>query len=387
MGAVDVGNEAAFVRSIFSRLQELLGENRLISSEDFLWLPTTGLAIHDQKPDLLVLHPAFYTRKESLRPYVCGVPSSQKFFGEMKLIDVKLRDPNTAFGEHIIHLNHLYDNVTKNSGAFVSTRGAVANSSGIILVECLMRTPIWVMSVKWTDTGGAKAFANFFKGSCKTLEETIGFILDEVCKQLNVKIVESKPNEPCFLGAGTMGHVFKVHDDDEEYALKIVLGESNARMLRKEYMIIREICCLTPPADQITVIADNYAEVKALEAIIGAGFLMSPVGIPVDRSNLSHFKLGLKTLLKLHKLQKYHGDARAANFLLWKNQVILCDLREVGQFVTGNLFDFQNDIATFLQSFEILIDTEIKTWVEQYDPSKENVEEIINYISDHGRRS
>ena len=47
----------------------------------------------------------------------------------------------------------------------------------------------------------------------------------------------------------------KVQDVQNQYALKIVLGESDTRMLRREHMILREIVGLADPSDQITVIA------------------------------------------------------------------------------------------------------------------------------------
>jgi hypothetical protein len=385
MAALDTEKEAEFINTCFSRLQELL-DDRLVSSEDFRWLPTAGSARHDQKPDLIVLHPAFYTSKKSgKRNYVCGIPSSPIFFKELKVIDVKLRDPNTAFGEHVIHLNHLYDNISNNSGEPIVTRGAVADKSGIRLVECLMRAPISVMSVQWTDKGGAKAFSDFFKKSSQDLEKTNGFILNEVCKDLNVLIVESKPDEcePCFLGAGAMGKVFKVQDREQnQYALKIVLGESDTRMLRREHAMLGEICSANPTSsDQFTVIADKYCEIRSDKTIVGAGFLMKPVGKPMNRKDPNHFQLGLKALLKLHKLSRYHGDARAANMLLSNGHVILCDLRDACQNLKGNLTDYQYDISTILRSFKIDVDSKFQEWLEQYDPLKENAEEIIGNIS------
>lgn len=382
-------SEAAFVKFIFTRLQELL-EVRLVSSEDFRWLPTAGSTQHDQKPDLIVLHPAFYTRKTTTkRPYVCGVPSSRHFFKELKLIDVKLSDPTTAFGEHVIHQNHLYNSIAGKSGEPIFTRGAVADQHRIRLVECFMRAPVSVISVDWTSKGGAKAVADFFKKGSDEPEKTVGFILDKVCTALNVSIVESQPEDyaPCFLGAGAMGKVFKVQGSNgEKYALKIVLGESDICALQREHKILQEICDLADPTDPITVKAENYCVVDLKQIDVGAGLLMTPIGTPLDRNDPNHFHLGLMSLgnLKLHKLPRYHGDARAANMLLCNGRVILCDLRDARQHIVGNLFDYQQDIAVFVRSFDIEIDSDLKGLLDQYNPTSptaENCEMVLGLIS------
>eukprot|EP00291_Cryptomonas_curvata_P023169 CAMPEP_0172158456 /NCGR_PEP_ID=MMETSP1050-20130122/4383_1 /TAXON_ID=233186 /ORGANISM="Cryptomonas curvata, Strain CCAP979/52" /LENGTH=585 /DNA_ID=CAMNT_0012827851 /DNA_START=187 /DNA_END=1944 /DNA_ORIENTATION=+ len=379
--------ELDFVAICFSRLQDLLGNHRLISSEFLPWHPTGSSPRHDQKPDLLVLHPAFYTQRKPSkeRTILCGVPSSSIFYNELKSIDFKLTDPNANFGECVIHLNHLYDCISKKSGKSIITRGAAADQTGIRLVECLMRAPISVLYVKWSDKGGAKAFTDFFTSSCKKPEETIGYILDEICKELEVSIVEStleSTEEPCFLGAGAMGKVFKVQDSSKnQYALKMVLGETDTVLLKREHMILKEICSVVGDAQPITVTSVKYCEVKVNEIIAGAGFLMTPVGKPLNKKNADHFKLGLNSLLKLHSILRYHGDARAANMILWEGQVRLCDLRDCRPFVMGNYTDYQLDIKAFLQSFDILFDSDFQELLKRYDPCKEDAAEILTSIS------
>jgi hypothetical protein len=387
----DFKNEGSFVSSCFNRLQELLVDNRLMSSEDFRWLPIAGSACHDQKPDLVVLHPAFYTRKQSKRTILCGVPASRVFFDEMKFIDFKLNDGNAAFGELIIHLNHLQDNIATKPRETIVTRGAVAGKDGIRLVECLLRTPVSVLSVKWTDKGGAKTFTDFFKSSCMELEHTKGFILDQVCKQLNVLILESQiqgGNEiPCFLGAGAMGKVFRVRNiSGKQCALKIVLGETNARSLEREYMIVKKINSVTiPDTGQIIVNAEEYCKVIVEDTIVGAGYLMTPVGTPIDRKDPTHFHLGMKSLFALHQLSYYHGDARAANMLFWEDRVILCDLRETYPFIEDYLTVYHEDIATFLKSYGLDIDSEWRALLNLYDPRKSE-DEALSSISEKATR-
>ncbi len=65
-----------------------------------------------------------------------------------------------------------------------------------------MLTPISVLTVTWTDAGGAEAFTKKHLTRNTKLEHTSGFILDEVYTQLKVSIVEREMAEPCFLGAG-----------------------------------------------------------------------------------------------------------------------------------------------------------------------------------------
>mmetsp|Transcript_26838 Transcript_26838/g.55692 ORF Transcript_26838/g.55692 Transcript_26838/m.55692 type:complete len:569 (-) Transcript_26838:283-1989(-) len=385
MATLEGENEAEFIGTCFSRFQELLDEKRIVRSGYFRWLPTRGPTCHIQKPDFVVLHPAFYTRKkspESRKEILCGVPSSRIFFQEVKPIHLTLSDPDTAFGELVIHLNHLYGCTSKYSGEPILTRGALADKTGIRLVECLMETPISVLSVKWTDQGSAKVFADFFNNSCKKREETIGYILDEVCKQLHVSIVESATAEKlCFLGAGATGKVFTVQNNHKiEYALKIVLGELDASMLKREYLILKEICGLANSA-RITVLAEEFCEVSLEKTIVGAGLLMSPVGTPVNRKDYNHFQLGLNSLQNLHNLRRHHGDARAANMIAVGDAVILCDLRDAFPFVADDFTDYQHDIKTFLQSFDISIDSELERCLRDYEPPSEKSVQILDSIS------
>jgi hypothetical protein len=309
------------------------------------------------------------------------VPSSSIFYNELKSIDVSLTDPNANFGECVIHLNHMYGCISKKSWKSIITRGAAADKAGIRLVECLMRAPISVLYVKWSDKGGVEAFTDFFTSSCKKLEETTGYILDEICKQLDVSIVESTV-EPCFLGAGAMGKVFKVQDSSKnQYALKMVLGETDTVVLKREHMILKEICSVSGDEKPITVTSVKYCEVKVKEVVAGAGFLMTPVGKPLSKKNPHHFKLGLNSLLNLHQISHYHGDARAANMILCEDQVRLCDLRDSRSFVEGNYTDYQLDIKAFLLSFDILFDSNFQELLERYNPSDENATEILNSIS------
>ncbi len=69
------------------------------------------------------------------------------------------------------------------------------------------------------------------------------------------------------------------------------------------------------------------------------------------------------------------------NMLLSNGRVILCELRDACQYVKGNLTDYQFDMSTILRSFDIVIDSEFQRWLEQYDPLKENAEEILGNIS------
>ncbi len=82
-----------------------------------------------------------------------------------------------------------------------------------------------------------------------------------------------------------MGRVFKVQNNESiQYALKVVLGDSHARMLKKEHKILKDIFSLdTHPQDRIKVFAEDYCEVNLNKTVIGAGFLMTPVGIPVNK--------------------------------------------------------------------------------------------------------
>jgi hypothetical protein len=95
-------SEAGFICTCIRRLQELVGDtNRIFSSELLPWLPTSGSRYHNQKPDLIVLHPAFlHTKILTKGQRYCLWPSCGD---EVKPFDFKLQDPNAAFGKLVIH--------------------------------------------------------------------------------------------------------------------------------------------------------------------------------------------------------------------------------------------------------------------------------------------
>ena len=88
-------SEAAFVKFIFTRLQELL-EVRLVSSEDFRWLPTAGSTQHDQKPDLIVAERRLHEEHQySTQPFTLEKKQQKgHMFVEFLQADISLKNLN-----------------------------------------------------------------------------------------------------------------------------------------------------------------------------------------------------------------------------------------------------------------------------------------------------
>ena len=231
------------------------------------------------------------------------------------------------------------------SRSTIVTRGALLHPEGLSLIRCVGSLPQLIVNMKWTDGGSADEFRKHF-----ALDDPLSLAMSTILRDAGATIVESTGQAKCFLGAGSLGRVFRVNYKSQEMALKIVLGNAKVMALAEEHAIISDM-------NQKQVLhtvkaADKTLFLTKVGDIVAAGYFMEPVGIQLDRS-LRNAKLALSALHQVHKRGFIHGDPRVPNILLTSNQeVVFCDFRKSAcNFATSPNLKPQHDIKILLESF------------------------------------
>jgi hypothetical protein len=343
-------NEKELTEYMLSKLGDILKPRAVVSSENHRWLMTGSNRFQEkQKPDAFVTHHATFVRKTSSRSVVCGVPAHRAFYQGLGIIDFKVIATNDAFGELVVHIEHLYANIRANNPAdnLASIKCALASREGIWLVTFSGSTPMNMIKMKWTDTGSAGMLRSFF---CE--ENRTSLILDELLKLLTMKAIS-------FLGAGGTGCVFKVSPVDESRpmrsrckALKVVVDEKKIASLHNEHQLNRSIFAIH--SNVAVVKAEDF---KACCDGIGAGMLMEESGtgahIKTSRGKMKiNIKRALDALASIHSTGYHHGDARIANLLICSDVYKWCDLQyaycQEGEALKKS--SFGKDIITLMTS-------------------------------------
>jgi ribonuclease HI len=343
-------NESELVDGLFGRLMNLLklGSRVLVSSEKHPWLETMGRSLRNRlKPDLFVIHNAFYVQRENSSGIIYGVPAHRALYKGMGIIDVKSTPTHAAFGELIVHLEHLHRNIRQSDGSLFVVKGALAFTEGIWLVKFDGHRATVLEDVRWTDSGSAKVFTDFFAKE----ENEIAMVLDDFVKQTNFKPF---PPGHSFLGAGGTGCVFQVRNEHESKAVKIVEG-SKIHSLLKEFGANQAIC----KVDKDVIV--QATETKVVQN--GGWILMSNVCQKIkfktncgkrQSSNNIHLRGALEALRRFHETGFHHGDARRDNLLMLDGKYKWCDLQLCFNYEEGpgRAAFFAEDILTLLRSFE-----------------------------------
>ena len=318
--------EQELVDCILSKLKNILKPRAVVSSENFPWLMISSNRLQDkQKPDVFITHRATFKKKNcsSRSSVLCGVPAHRAFYQGLGIIDFKVKADNKAFGELVVHVEHLYANIRAHSSinTLATVKCALASREGIWLVTFSGSTPINMIQMKWTDKGSACTLSSFFREENRT-----ALILDEL-------LVSMKLEARSFLGAGATGCVFEVSPTDESrprirggMALKVVVGKKNIASLSNEYMHNNLIFSKKKDVAVVKAVAFEVCNDEG-----GAGMLMEEAGsgalVKSRRAIRINIKRALDALASVHSTEYHHGDARIANLLICSDVYKWCDLQ------------------------------------------------------------
>ncbi|KAG7372613.1 hypothetical protein IV203_018756 [Nitzschia inconspicua] len=304
--------EHQVVASIMPYLQDILleeGNNLSVyNSEEYKWIETScEPSAFNEKPDLLISHPAFVNRKipfqsdderlKTLRRLndqfgVLAAWELRSFIG--LTCEAKLSISNAAFGDVINYGAH----ICFGNHAPSRTRLMLFDKNEFWLVQSVKGAVSRVVCSKWTHGGSRKLLKDFIP------QHWLVKVIHPACEKFNLGI-----DCDSFLGSGAFGYVFRANrlSDGRQLALKVTGGkERNICRLEVEYnrmMRAHHVC----PGEVMGVEEDGFADFEK-----GAALLMSHVGEPFSSLNPQSIMDSLKSLHQNHIL---HGDARLENVL------------------------------------------------------------------------
>ena len=350
---LSMSDEHAFVEFICSKLQKLIPNRVVMSSEDFAWLQPPSEHPQDmQKPDVFIIHPALVESKIGRR--VCGpgtkvgIPAHRSLYVGMGIIDFTLENTNKALGELVAHVQNLEYNIRRSDGSLVAAtiNSAFAHKGGILLLQFRGNCPYQGLELAWTDEGSAGVIQDFFKETNPT-----AFVLNELLDEMKLNI-STIP----FLGKGGTGCVFRVAPKGDrlgstDMALKVVTGKEKIWILDQEFRTNQEILRSDP---DVAVIKASKFHVTSQNQ--GAGMLMEQVG---EKSKEFKFEQSMQALISVHGTGYHHGDSRIANLLICGDICKWCDLQSAQKYDRTELqaFTFAEDIVSLLEYFRSPSDT------------------------------
>lgn len=268
-------------------------------------------------------------------------------------------------------------------------RGMLFNQTDFWLVEVQGPAVTQRIKAKWTDSGSMRLIQEFFP-------QGPWHGISDLCKHLKVKIADPfyfKSVTTAFLGAGGIGRVFRVVPDSMELkdarlhnimALKVVFihdAESlklECARLNYHHEKCKECPLLAKPmCSEVITISEKLA-----------GFILSPVGLPISYKKLWEHKCKwfikvIEALKQLHIHGIAHGDPRLPNVIISADKLIWIDI--VGAYfspeneVERNIL-FQRDMRILLQSLLHIapLPPDLDVAVSNYNPNDyETIEKII----------
>jgi hypothetical protein len=291
--------EGELVGQVYNRMQEVLGNRRLVSSKNSPWLEVAVGKPMFQNPDLICLHKAYVLYNGTEGGVVCGVPGNNSLCDDLIIFDFKLKPSYEAFGQFVIHhlcLHEVIKNYCKRR-APITSRGALVHKDGIWLVRFQDLTPREIIKMRWTDAGSVAAFQEFYRERDET-----GLVLDEVCKELKHEVSEHTASHDhlSLLGAGKTGKVFRVFpvgDLRSMRAVKIVIGQKNIANLEYEAEVMKGL------AGQGVAVTFVDFHIVSKNGIDGAGLIMEPVGTGTMNGKHLIFRLNFPPNFRLNYLR------------------------------------------------------------------------------------
>ncbi len=91
---------------------------------------------------------------------------------------------NKAFGELVVHVEHLYANIRAHNimDTLATIKCGLASREGIWLVTFSGSTPTNMIQMKWTDKGSAAMLRSFFREENRT-----SLVLDELLVSMKLE--------------------------------------------------------------------------------------------------------------------------------------------------------------------------------------------------------
>ena len=319
-------NEHQVVAFITPHLSKIFCDFELsvFNSEEYKWIETSSeTSKYNDKPDLLICHPAITSKKPPFQSqdtvlnqlrennsFLYGILSDWKLRDAIGLTcEAKVSIDNKGFGEVINYGAHL---CFGDKHASITTRLILFDKTQCWLVEVLKGHVSEVKTFKWRDAGSRTLLQKFVRLTPLTK------VLAQACNQFNVTVEQDS-----FLGAGAFGYVFRAKRSDNKFvALKVVVGSSDSTsMLRleKERSIMNQAHGLCPDT-VMGIEEDGYAVLKD-----GGALLMSKVG--EHYSNLTPKDI-VDSLKTLHDNGILHGDARLDNVVSVDRKPVWVDFAE-----------------------------------------------------------
>ncbi|ORY46805.1 hypothetical protein BCR33DRAFT_715236 [Rhizoclosmatium globosum] len=303
--------EAEFQIKMMEIFQTALGPDvNLVKSEHSNWLSNGGDKSTNFQSELTVCLKGLYCCRKELggegktnmrdecdtndTVFHYGVPP-KKLSDMICILEGKVNFSETSdFGQVVCYLQHMEE--FSSAVLFDRKRCWLVRSREKKVIAS-------VEEVSWNVGGSKEKFVTFVLNSLRPWST---LILD-ACKYYNVQLVESD----AFLGAGAVGRVFKVYRTGTNgrriyFALKVQAHDTN-------------------------VVVSVAGDFKRFEGS-GAALLISPVGKPICRSELSLElleKIGL-LLYALHEKGFQHGDPRLENLIVRNDdgELLWIDLME-----------------------------------------------------------
>jgi len=299
-------------------------EFSVFNSEQYKWIETTSeTSAYNEKPDLLICHPAIASRKKPFHSrdtvlnqmrekhsYEYGVLSNWKLRDAVGLTcEAKVSIDNKGFGEVINYGAHL---CFGKDGA-ERTRLILFDKTQCWLVGVVKGSVSDVTTFQWRDEGSASLLRDFIRQSPLTKA------LTAACQKFHVAV-----GTDSFLGAGAFGFVFRATrcSDGRFVALKVVYGSRDGVQRLERESIIMNKAHGECPDEVMGVEEDGFA---ILEDGLSGALLLSQVG--EHYSNLVPQSI-LDSLKTLHRSGILHGDARLDNVVCVDGKPVWIDFAD-----------------------------------------------------------
>ena len=293
------------------------------NSEEYKWIETSSeTSNYNEKPDLLICHPAIVSLKPPFKSQdpLLNQMREEDAFRYGVLADWRLRDAigltceakvcidNAGFGEVINYGSHLC--FGKNGS--ISTRLILFDKTQCWLIGVVRGYVSEVNTFKWREGGSTALLRDFIRVT------PLARILSAASQHFGITVTTDS-----FLGAGAFGFVFRAtRPDGRAVALKVVAGfEKNHGVLRlereKDIMSAAHGAC----PDEVMGVEENGFAVFDR----GAALLLSRVGDHHSRLDPQSIVDSLKTL---HKSGIVHGDARLDNVVCVDGRPVWIDFAD-----------------------------------------------------------
>uniref|UniRef100_A0A7S3P7P5 Protein kinase domain-containing protein n=1 Tax=Amphora coffeiformis TaxID=265554 RepID=A0A7S3P7P5_9STRA len=295
----------------------------IFNSEEYKWIETSSeTSKYNEKPDLLICHPAIINQKPAFnsqdpvltemrkrKPFKYGVLSKWRLRDAIGLTcEAKISIDSGGFGEVINYGAHLC--FGKNGS--VSTRLILFDKTQCWLVGVVKGSASEVTTFKWRDGGTTTLLRDFIRVTPLTK------VLTAACKHFGLTVGTNS-----FLGAGAFGFVFRAtRSNGKSVALKVVAGlpkmEGVGRL--EQEMAIMSAAQSVCPDEVMGVEEDGFAVFED-----GGALLLSQVGDHYSKLAPQAIVDSLKTL---HKSGLLHGDARLDNVVCVDGRPVWVDFAD-----------------------------------------------------------